>query len=152
MPNLMIPMISNYWIFNSNLPHPIIQNVEFSIPIHVIRWFLINSNPPNPIIPTIKYSILVQSMNIQLVICLCIHQMNIWSVIRRTPAYTKSIFCQKSAGPLHTPNEYLVTNPPDPCVRQMNIQSDIHPIYLHSLFVILISAEPVCYVNWIFSG
>jgi hypothetical protein len=55
-----------------------------------------------------------------------IHQMNIWSVICLIPAYTNWIFSQQSTWPIHTPNEYLVNNPPDPYIHQMNIQSEIY--------------------------
>jgi hypothetical protein len=42
----------------------------------------------------------------------CIHQINIQSVIWRSPTYTESIFSQQSAWPtIHTPNEYSVRNP-----------------------------------------
>ena len=172
-----IPAHTN-WIFSWQSAWPIHTLNEYSVgkstgPLHTPNEYSV-SNPPDPCIHqlNIRSVIRLNPVYTEWIFSRksagpphtpneysvsnppdpCIHQMNIWSVIRRTPAYTKWIFGQQSAGSLHTPNEYSVTNPPDPYVRQMNIQSDIHPIYLHSLFVILISAKPVCYVNWIFSG
>ena len=135
-------MISDNWIFNSHPPHPIIPMIS--------NYWIFNSNLPNPIIPTNKYSILVQSMNVQLVICLCMHQMNIWSVICQIPAHTNWIFSWQSAwpihtlneysvgqsaGPLHTPTEYLVGNPPDPCIHWMNIQLGIRRIPAYTKWI-----------------
>jgi hypothetical protein len=66
-----------------------------------------------------------------------IHQMNIQSVICLIPAYTEWIFGRTSAWPLHTWNEYLVSNLPDPC---------IHPLNIWSIICLILE-----YIKWIFS-
>jgi len=38
--------------------------------------------------------------------------------------YTDQTFSQSSAWPMHTLNEYPVSNPPDPLIHSLNIQSD----------------------------
>jgi hypothetical protein len=52
--------------------------------------------------------------------------MNIRSAIRLTCALHQWILGQKSTWHIHTRNEYWVGNPPDPCIRWMNIRLVCH--------------------------
>jgi hypothetical protein len=84
-----------------------IPTIEYSIPIHLIQSFRILN------IQFRTYSDYLDNL---------IFNSNSPSTINEYPIGNL---------PVHTPNECLVSNPPDPCTHQLNIQLAIrlNPVY-----------------------
>jgi hypothetical protein len=118
------------WISGQQSPWPqytpVPMNIRSAIPLTPVYTNEYSvGHPPDPFI---------QPMNIQLVIRLThsyiqwifsrssawpIHTSNEYSVSNSPDTCIHQwIFGQQSAWPTHTPNEYSVGNPPDPCVHQ----------------------------------